>query len=163
GAVNNSEGAGNPDGGGVGVTSQGMFPPRTLGQVVVTASVNVTLGPSGLGPHTVSRVGRGRNLLQSRAVTKLKISRLVPPVMSPAPTLILISIAAGGELPSMKHWHVAPTCVHLMPAGAVQGGDVGNWGYEMLRKPLHVCCPCASTGPGSSSEEPSVDRAPSAM
>src|SRR5262249_2857726 len=72
GAVNNSVGGGNPAGGGGGVVAQGTLPPRTLGQVVVTASANVTLGPSGLGPHTVLRFGRGRNLLQSSAVTKLK-------------------------------------------------------------------------------------------
>jgi hypothetical protein len=68
--LNNSElGAGNP---GAAVTFQETSPPRTLGQVVVTASVNVTLGPSGLGAHTVSTFGRGKNLLQSSAVTKLK-------------------------------------------------------------------------------------------
>jgi hypothetical protein len=72
GAVNNSVGGGNPGGGGVGVTAQGMVPLGTAGQVVVTESANVTLGPSGSGPHTVSRLGRGRNLLQSSAVRKLK-------------------------------------------------------------------------------------------
>src|SRR5262249_5731638 len=70
--LNNSElGAGNPGAvvtfhvkGGLG---------RTLGQLVVTdAGSNITLSASGLGAHSVSRFGRGRNLLQSSAVTKLK-------------------------------------------------------------------------------------------
>jgi hypothetical protein len=58
---------------GRGVITQGMRGggPGVLGQVVVKVPVNDTFG-SGSGAHVGSTSGRGRNLLQSSPVSKLK-------------------------------------------------------------------------------------------
>jgi hypothetical protein len=58
-----------------GVIIQEMVPPGglgRLGQVVVKVLVNAILGASGSGAHVGSMSGRGRNLLQSSPVSKLK-------------------------------------------------------------------------------------------
>src|SRR5262245_8928335 len=82
--------------------------------------------------------------------------------MLPAPRVISIW-TVGWSAPTTQHAQPVGDVVHMKPGWEVQGADVGNPTYAMSRKPLHVCWPCASTDPGSSSEEPSVDRALSAI